>query len=82
MLQKYAMVSQSLWRMISLIMCLVQVRHAISSLNVPGQLAKEGYLSLMCFAARLCQVGEGEGEGGGGLNSLLMASLSLKLPQS
>ena len=43
----------------------------------------------MCSAAMPSQVGGGEAGGGGGggggmsaLNSLLMASLSLKLPQS
>ena len=73
------MVSQSLWRMISLIMCLVQV-HAISSLNVPGRLAKE---RIPCTDVLCCKAMSGRRRReGGGLNSLLMASLSLKLPQS
>ena len=64
-------------------MCLVYVCHA--KFFKRFRLKKE-YFALMCSAPRLCQVvggGGGWGEGGDvALNSLLMASLSLKLPWS
>ena len=70
------MVSQSLWRMISLIMCLVQVHHAISSLNVPGRLAKE---RIPCTDVLCCKAMSGRRRReGGGLNSLLMASFKFE----
>ena len=86
MLQKRGTVSVSLWRISSLIMCLLQAFHA-KFFNVSGRLANER-ISLThvlgCLRGRVRPTG-GWGGGRGGdvaLNPLLMASLSLKLPLS